>query len=184
MEAQTQPESLKNDSLPSLPSLSPEIQSLYNSLNNDMRALFIKVFRFQWGVVNRKRSAPVVSFWCVDLLRLRAGLTSSELSTMVFLYQLSHKGAKYIHSDVIYNSVIMPGLTYASKQAVLNDLKHYGYITRSTRDPGQPYSQRAQHNKQPVYIRLSSKGINLIEKIERDFYNLTMNTSLNELTGQ
>jgi hypothetical protein len=166
-----------------LPSLNPELNNLYLSLNDDMRTLFIKVFRFLWGVVNRKRSAPIVSFWCVDLLRLRAGLTSSELSAITYIYLLSHKGAKYIHSDFIYNGVILADLTPDSKISLLNVIKHKGYITRSTRDPGQPYNHRAQHNRQPVYIKLTSKAVNLIDKFERDLFNFTMNTSLDELTG-
>lgn len=173
-----------NNSLSSpLPSLPSDLNSLYLSLPDDMQRLFIRVFRYLWGVVNGWRYGFVPLFWAVDLLRLRFSLTSSELTVLTYIYYASHKGKRFIHSDLVYNGTILQDLIYKSKQGVLNDLKHKGYISRSTRDPGQPYSQRAQHNKQPVYISLTPAGIKLIEKCERDLYNIIMNTSLDDLTG-
>jgi len=165
------------------PSLNPELTDIYNSLDNVNRQLFIKVYRFLWGVVNDRRSGVAFSFWAVDLLRLRCGLTSSELTVLTYLYYVSGKGRRYIHSDLIYQGLILEDLVYSSKPALLNDIKHKGFISRSTRDPGQPYSQRAQHNKHPVFIRLTPAGVKLIEGMEKDLYKLLLHSSIDEITG-
>jgi len=173
---------MKNDSLrPSLPSLNLELIGIYNTLDNINKQLFIKVYRFLFGVVNDRRSG--VAFWAMDLLRLRGGLSSSELSVLTYLYYVSSRGRRYIHSDLVYQGLILNDLTHGSKLALLNDIKHKGYISRSTKDLGQPYCQRAQHNKHPVFIRLTAAGVKFIEGMEKDLYKLLLHSSIDEITG-
>jgi hypothetical protein len=165
-----------------LPSLSTELNSLYLSLNDNMRQVFIKMLRFIWGVVNGRHLGFVPLFWAVDLFRLRFSLTSSQFSALTYIYHISNKGKRFVHSDAVYMGLILPEHLNDSKISVLNKLKRKGYITRSTRDPGQPYSQRAQHNKHPVYIALAPAGVKLIEKCERELYNMLLNTCIDDLT--
>jgi hypothetical protein len=169
------------------PSLSPSLSSVYSSLSPEMQKIFIRVFRFLWNYVSplRKFTSPggvLYSYWAVDMHRVKIDLTPSELSMLTYLYQVTCGGISTIHSDIVYNSAILPHILKQSKQGILNDLKHRGYITRLTRDPSAPYLQRSI-SRQPVFIRLTSKGVGVILGIEKDLYRLLYNTSLNELTG-
>jgi hypothetical protein len=179
---------LKSPVLPSSPSLSPSLTNLYSSLDVFNRGVFMQVFRFLWAYLfgsqsQIRRCGVLYNFWIIDSLRLSSGLTASELSALTWLYQRTNKGIKMVHSESFYNSGVVPDLLHVSKIELLNDLKQYGYITRHTKDPGQPYSQRAQHNKQPVFIFLTRSGVQLIEGIEKDMYKLLLNSSFNNLTG-
>ncbi|MBK5202132.1 MAG: hypothetical protein JJE45_00220 [Prolixibacteraceae bacterium] len=173
-------------SLSSLPSLSPQLNSLYKSLNDDMRRIFIKVYGYLWSAINgySVRSCGVVSYyWLFNRIAASSSLSPSSLVLLSYLYMMTNKGSKLIHSSIVYNSGVLPGALSITVQRVTWDLKHAGYITRHTKDPGQLYNQRAQHNRQPVYIKLSSSGVALIEGIEKDINKLLLNTSLNDLTG-
>jgi hypothetical protein len=174
-------------SLASPPSLSSELTILYGSLDTLNKGLFVRVFNYLWRYLfgyrtNLRRLGPVLYYWCVDGSRVRAGLTTSEFTTLVYLYQVTAQGANCVHSDIIYNGPIMERLTYFSKKDLLNDLKHLGYISRSTHDPSAPYLRRS-YSKQPVFIRLTPSGIKLILGVEKDLYHILMRTSLNDLTG-
>jgi DNA-binding MarR family transcriptional regulator len=169
------------------PSLPPSLSSVYSSLSPDMKKVFIRVFRFLWNYVAPVKrfvghSGVLYGFWAIDMLRVKSDLTPSELSMLAYLYQITDQGNKTIHSDIIYNSIILPRILKQSKQGILNDLKHKGYVSRSTCDVSQPYLSRA-YSKQPVFIRLTSSGAALIEGIEKDLYRLLFSTSLNEITG-
>ena len=175
-------------SSPSLPPLTNTLNNLYNSLDSFNRGVFMQIFKFVWvrlfGSQSQVMRCNVLyNYWLIDSIRLRLSLTCSELCALTWIYQYSNKGVKMVHSELFYSGVVLPDLIHASKMNLLNDLKQYGYITRHTKDPGQPYSQRAQHNKQPVFISLTRSGVQVIEGIEKDMYKLLLNSSLDDLTG-
>jgi DNA-binding MarR family transcriptional regulator len=140
-----------------------------------------------WNYLNPLRcytghGGVLYSCWAIDMLRVKIDLTPSELSMLAYLYQVTDRGKSTIHSDIIYKSVILPHIQIASKQGILNDLKHRGYISRYTHNSSAPYLQRS-FSRQPVFIRLTLKGISVIQGIEKDLYKLLLNTSLDEITG-
>jgi hypothetical protein len=169
------------------PSLSPNLTTYYLSLSSEMRRFFNRVYKHMWNYIYPLRrltgySGVLHSYWAIDMLRVKIDLTPSELSMLAYLYQVTNQGNNTIHSDIIYNSVILSHIVTASKQGILNDLKHRGYITRSTWNPDEPYLSRSYH-RQPVFIRLTSKGVSVINGIEKDLHNLLLYTSLDEITG-
>jgi len=173
-------------SLSSVPSLSNHLNGLYQVLNDDMRRLFIKMYKYLWGVVNgySVRSCGVVSYhWLLNRVAASSSLSPSSLVLLSYLYMMTNKGTKLIRSNTIYLSGVLPGALPITVQRVTWDLKHTGYITRHTKDPGKPYDHSAQHNKQPVYIKLTAKGLQVIEGMTKDINKLLLNTSLNDLTG-
>jgi len=168
------------------PSLSPTLLTTYLSLNSDMRRLFVKIYHQLWEYVcplNRfvKHGGVLYSYWAVDLLRLRAGLTSSELAVLAYLYHLSNGGRNVVHSEKVYSEAVLPDLIYTSKQQLLHDIKGKGYINRLTRDPATPYLQRSVAWR-PVFIKLTPDGIQLIEDMEKDLYKILVNNCSNDLT--
>lgn len=178
----------QNPDVFSPPSLPPVLLSLYSGLNEENKQIFYKMFRFIWGEVvplSRfvKYGGLLYSYWAVDLLRERLGLVPSELSLLSYLYHISKNGRLYIHSEVIYNSSICPGALRHTLENRLRDLKVKGFVTRSTRNPGEPYRQSSQHNKQAVFIKLSPSGIYLIEQMEKDLYKILVNSSFEDLAG-
>jgi hypothetical protein len=169
-----------------LPVLNHQLNSLYSLLDDDMKHLFIKMYRFLWDVVrnyNVKHSGIVSYYWLVYGAAESSGLPPSSFVVLSYLYMMTNKGNKHIHSYIVHNSGCLPNALPISVGRVLWDLKHAGYITRHTKDPGQPYVHRAQHNKQRVYIKMTDKGVRLIEGIEKDVYKTLLNTSLNDLTA-
>ncbi len=174
------------DPLLSLPSLSKSLILSYQVLGDDMKRLFVKMYKYLWGIVNlySVRSCGVVSYhWLLNKVAASSSLAPSSLAVLSYLYMMTNKGKRLIHSDIIYNSGVLPGALPVTVGRVLWDLKHAGYITRHTKDFNQPYSQRAQHNKQPVFICLCPAGVRVIENITKDINNLLLNTSLDDLTG-
>lgn len=169
------------------PSLSPGLLSVYSSLPPNIQKVFIRVFKYLWGVVlpYRRVAGPsglLLSFWAVDLIRERYSLCNSELSLLSYIYQQTGNNKYFIHSDLIYNSVMFPGFTRNSKQVRLCELNNKGFVVRSTSDPAALHLRRS-HARQPVFIKLSLKGVQVIEAMEKDLYKLLLNTSLDELTG-
>jgi len=170
-----------------LPSLSGVLQLDYQVLDDDMRRLFIKIYKYLWGVVNArsvKRCGVTSYFWLITRVSLSSGLSPSSFLLLSYLYMVTNGGKKYIHSNTVYGSCSIPGAMPGTYQRVMWDLKHAGLLSRHHKDPDQPYLQRAQHNKQPVFIALTRAGVQLIEGIEKDLYKMLLNTSLNDLTGQ
>jgi len=171
----------------SLPPLSSSLKIIYSNLNSDMKRVFLKIYRHIWDAVCPLSrfvgySGVLYSYWAVDRLRLRAGLTTSELAVLAYLYQLSKGGRNVVHSDKVYSGAVLPDLTLRTKQTLLYDIKEKKYITRSTSDPSAPYLQRS-HSRQAVFIHLSPSGMALIEGIEKGLYKLLLKTSLDEITG-
>jgi Fe2+ or Zn2+ uptake regulation protein len=186
MDAKEQANSVNSELLPSVPSLSTSLQTFYNMLTQDNQRALVKVYRYLWGVVNNhniKHYGIVSSWWVLRIAAESSGLAPSSLAVLSYLYMMTNKGKVYIHADHVYNSGVLPGALAKTVQRVLWDLKHAGYITRHTKDPGQPYSQRAQHNKQPIFICLTRKGVQCIEGLEKDLYKILLNTSLDDITG-
>jgi len=168
---------------PPLPTLSPQLNVLYNSLNDDMRRIFVKIYSYLWGVVNDQGCSGVVSkWWVLRLVAESAGLPPSSFAVLSYLYMTTNKGRKLIRSKYIYLAGVLPGAVPKTVQRVVWDLKHAGLITRHTRNPDEPYLQRS-HSRQPVFLKLTYKGVALIEGIEQDLNKLLLNTSFNDLTG-
>jgi hypothetical protein len=186
MPGQTEANNDKPDHLPPLPSLPSGLTDLYNSLSIYNQRVFIKVFRFLWGVVNGRRVTLVTSYWCLDMLRNNLDLTTSQLALLSYLYQISNKGRKFVHSDRLYHSVILPHLARSEWNGSMQVLIYYlikrGYIYRSRYDPDNIY-YKSGRSRRPVFVRLSPAGIRLIEGIEKNINRLLLNTSLNDLTG-
>ena len=169
------------------PSLSPELNGLYQSLNLDNKMIFLRVFRFIWGVVAPvsrfvKYGGVLYSYYAVDFLRVRYGLTSSQLSLLSFLYHVTGKGQQITDSWRVYNAFILPELTRDAKKSVLRSLKLRGYVSRSTRNTSLPYLSRS-YSRHPVFINLTSSGVRLIETFEKDLYKILVNSSFEDLAG-
>lgn len=167
------------------PSLPFDINSIYLGLDNKMQRLFIKVFKWLWGYVNgvASRSPLVFNYWAVDSVRRKYKLTSSELAVISFIYFVSNKGARCVRSEYLYNSGVLSHMLRHSAETLLNDLKHKKLIVRFTSDPSFPYLSRS-YAKQPIFIKLSASGVKLIQTIDKDLYNMMLNTSLDDLTGR
>lgn len=165
-----------------LPSLPPDLRLLFNSLDNDHKRLFIKVFRWLFHYVNSRCGSVVFLFWAGDMFRRRLELTSSDLAVLTYLYYISGRGVFAVRSEAAYNSGILPGLLPVAYKEVIYRLKKRGYLTRSTSDPSRPYLSRSRA-RQPVFISLTSSGCNVIRGIDKDMNRFLLNTSIDDLTG-
>lgn len=172
--------------LPSLPVLPNSLNSFYNSLGVFNRGVFIKIFRYVWRYVHLtsiKHNDLISMYWLVYGPVDLSGIPSYSFALLSYIYYITKQGKNYIHSDIIYNSGVLPGLKIHTIAQAVTNLARSGYLMRSTKDPGQPYSHRAQHNRQPVYIRLTPAGLRVIEDMTKQINKILLNTSLNDLTG-
>jgi hypothetical protein len=169
-----------------VPCLSPSLLSAFNSLLPDQKSLFNRVYVYLWDVANRKRfinrGGVLLNYWVVDVLRHNSGLPVSWLASLSYFYQITNKGVNTVCSDQFYYSGVLPHMITDSKRTLLTQLLNAGYITRSTRNMEDPHYKRS-YRRQPIFIRLSSLGVQTIEGIEKDMYKLLLNSSLDELTG-
>ena len=175
-------EDLTGSAPSSLPSLSYRLNMFYNGLDNFHRRSFVKIYKYLWGVVTKQNFSTVSKWWVLRLVAESSGLSPSSLAVLSYLYMASNKGRDVVHSNRIYTSGVLPGAIGKTVQRVTWDLKHAGLITRHTLDPSAPYLQRS-HSRQPVFIKLTVKGVALIEGIEKDLNKLLLNSSLDDLTG-
>jgi len=171
----------------STPPLNPELNTLYNGLDENNKAVFIKVFKFLWGCVCPLSrfigfSGVLHSFWAVDLLRDQSGLTTSQLSLLTFIYQATDKGKNYILVKSILAGPVVPHLATISKGQTITNLRRLGYLTCAHHIPATATLPRS-YSRHCLFIRLSPSGVRLIEDIEKDLHNILMRTSLDELTG-
>ncbi|MGD0340535.1 MAG: hypothetical protein ABSA76_02340 [Bacteroidales bacterium] len=169
-----------------LPPLSAPLTSFFSVLNSDNQKVFRRVFQFCWNIANSRRFTDrgnIMSiYWLIDRLRIGASLTTTELSLLTYIYQITSKGKHIIHSNKIYLSTSFPGVTHHTLECRLVDLTKREFIIRSTRNPEIPYLSRYVF-KQPVWLRLSPSGVRVIEGIEKDMYKILLNSSLDDLTG-
>jgi DNA-binding MarR family transcriptional regulator len=171
----------QNPGVSSAPSLSPSLQISYNLLNNDLQRLFIKVFRYLWGVVSVRRVGVMSSYWAVNHFRALCSLSVSELTVLSYIYQMSNRGANFMRTDNIYINVL-PDLKRTAKMNIISLMVRRGYINRSRRNDLSIHLQ-ASHDNRPIFVKLSPAGIQLIEGIEKDINRLLMRSTLEELTG-
>jgi DNA-binding MarR family transcriptional regulator len=169
------------------PSLSPELNSIYQSLEFNNKRIFVKVFRFLWDVVAPASrftgfGGVLYSYYAVDFLRIRLNISPAELSVLAFLYSVTGKGREIINSSKVLGCVALDYMTVKGRNYVFRKLKKAGYITRSTRDTSAPFLSRS-YSRQPVFIRLSSSGVRLIEDMEKDLYKVLVNNCLDDLKG-
>ena len=173
---------------PSLPSLSADLNSLYHSLDSINQSIFIKVFKYLWGVVLpahrfNGRGASLYGCWALDCVVHASGLGPSYFSLLLFIYHITGRGTKYIHSTKVYNSrVLLPGVSRRSLPVYICTLVKLGYLSRSFKDPDNPY-YKISFSSRPVFIKVTVKGLQYIAGIEKDLYKLLLNTSLDDLTG-
>jgi len=151
------------------PSLSPELLEMYNSLSDANKQIFVKVFRYLWGVVcplsRFVRFGGILhSFWAVDQLRDKYGLNDTRLVLLSYLYQVSNAGKKVIHSETVFNSMVLPNVTTSTKRRELFRLRHDGYITRTRRDPARLHYVSG-FSPGNAFIVLLPSGVSLIEKL-------------------
>lgn len=169
------------------PSLSPGLLSFYSVLCEADKKLFnhvyIEIWRYLFTVrssVSRPGAVPLL--WAVDLSRFNHCISYPQLVLLSFLYYMSCCGRGVIHSNSVYKSPLLSMLTPSSKKVYLWDLAKLGYITRSTRDLSRPYLSRSV-SRAPAFIILSPSGVKLIQDIEKEIYNIMLNTSFDDLTG-
>ncbi len=178
--------SLKTDlSLSSLPSLPGSLNSFYNGLNAFNRGVFVKIYRYLWGVVNWKtinRGEYVSSYWLLYGQMVKADLSPYGFALLSYIYYMTKQGTITIHSTKIYNSGVLPGWKVASISCILTKLTGAGYINRYTRDLSGSYLSRS-HSRHPEFIKLSPSGLKLVEGMTKNINNILLNTSLNDLTG-
>jgi hypothetical protein len=169
----------------SLPSLPKSLNSLYNSLDGFNKGVFVKLYRYLWGLVNWKtikRGEYVSYYWLLYGQMVRADLSPYAFSLLSYIYYMTDQGSKTIHSNLIYYSGVLPGYKASSIQCILTRLASYGYITRHTRDlTGSCLA--VSHDRHPVFIKISPAGLKLIEGMSKNINRLLLNTSLNDLTG-
>ena len=174
-------EAFPPSSVPDLPTLPKQLNSLYQVIPKESKRLFIRVFRWLWVYLNGKRVNIVSSAWAVNLLRLRAGFTSSELAYLCFLYQVTNKGVNSVRSEVVYSAILVPGMVNISIVTIINTLKLRGYVVRAWSDPAYPYLSAAR-SSHPIFIRMTAKGVKFIEDLNREVNNIMMRQSLADLT--
>ena len=73
-------EGLTGSALSSLPSLNHRLNTFYNGLDGFNRGMFVKIYKYLWGVVNHSRFSLLSTFWALEVIRSRSSLTSSQLS--------------------------------------------------------------------------------------------------------
>lgn len=175
------------ENIPSAPSLPPDLIYLYSTLPVDQKRLINKIYMYLWDQVAPasrfvSHGGVLWAFWAVEMLRIKVNLTSSELSVLSYLYQITNKGTKTVKSEIVYNGMLLPGMNSESKITLLNILKRKNFIIRLNRDPSAPYLRRAIA-RQRVFLQMTPKGVGVIKDIEKGLHKLIFNTSLNEITG-
>jgi hypothetical protein len=169
----------------SVPCLPKSLNSLYNSLDAINRGMFVKLYRYLWGVVNWKsinRGEYVSYYWLLYGQMVLVDLSPYGFALLSYIYYMTDRGTKTIHSNRIYNSGVLPGYKASSIQCILTRLVNSGYITRHTRDLSGS-CLASSHARHPVFIRVSPDGMKLIESMTKNINRLLLNTSLNDLTG-
>ncbi len=175
--------SLSSGSAETLRGMSQDLQILYKALNDADRRLFSQIYTKLYYYINGRKPDIFTSWWCVNLVRASASLPCSELALLSFLFSLSGGGVDVVSSDVLYRSKILPNYNKISYTTALGRLKRAGYISRSTSDPSRPYLSRS-HRRQPVFIKLTGKGIKFCNDINREVNNILMRQSLADITGE
>jgi DNA-binding MarR family transcriptional regulator len=172
-------------SLSSLPALPLSLNSFYNSLDAFNKGVFIKIYRYLWGVVNWKtinRCEYVSSFWLLYGQMVRADLSPYAFSLLSYIYYMTNRGTETIRSSKIYNSDAIYSYKSSSIQCILTRLTKAGYVNRYTRDlTGSHLScNRSRHTE---FVKLSSAGLKLIEDMTKNINRILLNSSLNDLTS-
>lgn len=169
----------------SVPALSPSLSSLYSLLDLQQKRLFNKVFMYLWDYVRHKvygSHGVINTYWIVEDMRIKYDLSTSELSMLTFLYQITGGGRGIINSQAVYNGSALPHLGYEGKKWYLYKLRLKGYLIRSTRDTSAPYLKRSVYHS-PIFIQLSPSGVGVVKDIEKRTQRLIMTSSLNDITG-
>lgn len=169
-----------------LPSLSPDLISLYGVMSVSERRMFRRIYRYLWDDLNRQtvEDAGQMSYlWVLSSLVSSSPLAPGLLSLLSYLYLMSEKGQNAVKSAVVYDYGALCGLGAQTLSKALNRLKLQGYLKRSTRDHKRPYVQEAQHSRHPIWITLTDDGVKIIEDIERNYRRMIMTNSLNQITG-
>ena len=84
---------------------------------------------------------------------------------------------------MVYFGAVLPNVLKQSKGAILCDLKRKRFISRSTRNPSEPYLSRS-YSSHPLFISLTTSGVRLIEGIEKELHKILINSSLDDLTDE
>lgn len=122
-------------------------------------------------------------YWAVNLVLLRSGIPRTHFVVLSYLYQVTIKGRNVVNTGDIYRNFPLPKYKIEGKRAIITRLKNAGYISRSTSDPSRPYLSRS-HRRQPVFIKLTGKGIKFCNDVNREVNNILMRQSLADLTGE
>jgi len=131
-------------------------------------------------VPHGRRYGVLYSYWAVDMLRTRFGLSPMDLSLLTYLCMVSDRGKYIINSMQLKNSSSLQFGKYSLHNKLI-EFKDAGYIVRLSRDPSQPYLTRSI-SRQKIFIQFTGKGVELIDKIERELFRITVNSSLANVT--
>ncbi len=170
-----------------LPPLTKEIKEYYSILGDAEKQIFSKVYLWSCSHLLNKRYylkyyAPLFYYWAVDLVRVKLKLSASELAVLSFIYQVSDKGARIIHSKCLRSPFLCPDLVSGSLVRVLASLSDRGYLLHYARNYQEPYLQRSISKGKP-FILMSPAGIKIIKDIEAQLYDLVKYSSYEEITG-
>lgn len=180
MAEQTEQNSL-SPSLSSPPALTKQLRAAYLLLGGEQQALFKKVFIWLWRYVQGQHMTGIVyNYWSADAFRVSHSLAPSELSLLSFLYMVSGRGVNTVRSEIVYNSLVCPGIQIQSIQAALSHIQKSGYINRTFRDPASPYLSE-NINKHKIFIRMTKPGIKLMRDFEYTINYNTMRSSLADI---
>jgi len=164
------------------PALSPALSLMYGSLSIESQRLFIRVFKYLWDyILKRRKNYDIIHlYWCVDKIRLKYGLTTAQLSYLTYIYHLSERGTCIINSVKLQRCSSL-----ALAPTTISDLTRYfkdqGYLIRLSRDPSAPYLTRSI-SRTKIFIQLTGKCIAFIDSVESDLRNMLVNTTIDEVT--
>jgi len=162
------------------PSLSPSLSSMYSSLSPELQRIFVKAFVYLWRYLNKRPRNTLVSYWAIEQLRIKYKMPISELALLTFLFQMSNKGKYIINSlSLQYSGALPTSPNYL--RLLLARFKHRGYIRRFSRDPSAPYLQRSI-SRTKIFIQFTGKGVEIVERINKDLRTLELNTALKDVT--
>jgi len=171
---------------PSLPpSLLPSISLHYSQLNEEEKRVFNKVFMSMWDhVAPLKRfirhGGVLYGYWVVNELREEYGLSPVQLSVLTYIYHCTGGGKYIVNAHLMYQSPNFP-CTPMSWPAISAKFKHLGYVVRTSRNPAQPFLSGFDLRHSRKYLRMTTKGINVIRDIEKEMYRRIMRVTFDDV---
>jgi DNA-binding MarR family transcriptional regulator len=173
---------VSGSSLPSVPSLSSGLLTLFGALDNNKRRIFRKLYTYLWRyLVPLRNYSPLQDYWGMhNIVKTKYNMSFNELALLSWLYQATARGNKIIDSRLTnyYDDLVISPRDIVRH---FTAFRRSGIIRRYWHDPSLPYLSRSVANV-AVFIQLTDAGVKLVENIERDTYNLIMRSVMREVT--